>query len=247
MGASFYGEAPVTVREDLAAAHERSWQRLARPGTWLTAERRLAIAAEARRAPSCALCRERKDALSPNAVAGKHQSLGTLPDNLVEVIHRIRTDPGRLTRGWYDKLLASGLSEEEYVETVGVVVNIVAVDTFARGIGMPLRALSKAEPGAPSRRRPKGVKHGGAWVPWLDAGDTGPDEADLYPPGPPAANIYKAMSLVPDEVRGFFDLVRTQYLPRPAMHDFSREYRAISHAQIELLAARVSAINRCEY
>jgi AhpD family alkylhydroperoxidase len=31
------------------------------------------------------------------------------------------------------------------------------------------------------------------------------------------------------------------------MRDFSREYRAISHAQIELLAARVSALNRCLY
>jgi hypothetical protein len=30
------------------------------------------------------------------------------------------------------------------------------------------------------------------------------------------------------------------------MRDFSREYRAISHAQIEL-AARVSALNRCLY
>ena len=57
----------------------------------------------------------------------------------------------------------------------------------------------------------------------------------------------KAMSLVPDEVRSFFDLVENQYLPGAAMRDFSREYRAISHARIELLAARVSALNRCLY
>jgi len=38
----------------------------------------------------------------------------------------------------------------------------------------------------------------------------------------------KAMSLVPDEVRGFFDLVSHQYMPPLAMRDFSREYRAIS-------------------
>ena len=55
------------------------------------------------------------------------------------------------------------------------------------------------------------------------------------------------MSLVPAEVRSFFDLVTHQYLPGEVMRDFSREYRAISHAQIELLAARVSALNRCLY
>ena len=57
----------------------------------------------------------------------------------------------------------------------------------------------------------------------------------------------KALSLVPEEAEGFFDLVSQQYLPGAAMHDFSREYRAISHAQIELLAARVSALNQCLY
>jgi len=41
--------------------------------------------------------------------------------------------------------------------------------------------------------------------------------------------------------------VEHQYLGGLAMRDFAREYRAISHAQIELVAARVSAINGCEY
>jgi hypothetical protein len=33
----------------------------------------------------------------------------------------------------------------------------------------------------------------------------------------------------------------------PQMRDYGVVYRAISHAQIELLAARVAALNRCEY
>jgi len=41
--------------------------------------------------------------------------------------------------------------------------------------------------------------------------------------------------------------VTHQYLPGAVMRDFSREHRAISHPQIELLAARVSALNRCLY
>jgi AhpD family alkylhydroperoxidase len=31
------------------------------------------------------------------------------------------------------------------------------------------------------------------------------------------------------------------------MRDFSQEFRAITHLQIELLAARVSALNQCTY
>jgi len=31
------------------------------------------------------------------------------------------------------------------------------------------------------------------------------------------------------------------------MRDFGCEYRAITHAQIELLAGRISAINQCVY
>jgi len=69
----------------------------------------------------------------------------------------------------------------------------------------------------------------------------------MYPADRPPANIMKALSLVPGEVRSFFDLVTHQYLPGAAMRDFAHEYRAISHAQIELLAARVSALNRCLY
>jgi hypothetical protein len=246
MDRSPYDGAPWAVRDDLAAAHGRALARLARPGTWWSGAERLAIAAEARHAPDCDLCRRRKAALSPDAVAGQHDP-GSLPETVIEVVHRIRTDPGRLSRGWLDGALARGLGVERYVEIVGVVATIVALDTFARGLGWVPRPLPAPIAGAPSQRRPRGAKPGGAWVPWLEPADVSADEAGLYPFDRPAANIYKAMSLVPDEVRGFFDIVETQYLPGAVMRDFSREIRAVTHAQIELLAARVSALNRCVY
>ncbi len=40
-----YGGSPLTVRDDLVAAHRRTWEHIARPGTWNGAER-FAIAAE---------------------------------------------------------------------------------------------------------------------------------------------------------------------------------------------------------
>src|SRR5262249_12688952 len=115
------------------------------------------------------------------------------------------------------------------------------------GLGLDALPLPRPQVGAPSRYRPAAAKPGGAWVPWIEPTDLSDAEADLYPSGRPAANIMTAMSLVPDEVRSFSGLVSHQYMPPLAMRDFSREYRAIGHSQIELLAARVSALNQCLY
>jgi hypothetical protein len=241
-----YADSGFPIRDDLIAAQQRAWRRLSRPGRWWSGAERIAIAAEARHAVDCSLCARRKAALSPYAEDGAHDARAELDATVIEAIHRIRTDPGRITRIWVDSIVAE-LSAERYVELVGVVVTTVAVDTFCRGLGLPLRPLPQPEPGAPTRVRPVGASEGGAWVPWVDGRSVGPGEAWLYPAGRPGANIRKAMSLVPEEAHGFFDLVEAQYIPGPAMRDFTREYRAISHPQIELLAGRVSAINRCEY
>jgi hypothetical protein len=242
-----YATAPIAIRADLAAAHHRAWERIGRPGTWWEGAQRVAIAAETRHARSCALCRRRKEALSAAAIAGRHDSLGTLPESVVELVHRVRTDPARLGERWFRGIIAAGLGEGQYVETVSIVAHVVAIDTMARGLGFEEPPLPPPQPGRPSRYRPAGAKPGGAWVPWLEPEDLGEAEAELYPAGGPAANIRKAMSLVPDEARSFFDVVSHQYQGPLAMRDFGREYRAITHAQIELLAARVSALNQCLY
>ena len=242
-----YEAAPLAIRADLAAAHRRARDHLARPGAWWDGRQRVALIAETRHALQCRLCRERKAALSPAAVAGMHDSLGELPEAAVEAVHRIRTDPGRLTRSWFDNVIRSALTPEQYVEIVSVVAHTVALDTFARGVGIPQLPLPDVSDGAPSCHRPSGAKPGPAWVPWIEPEDLTEAEAGIYPTARPPANIHRAMSLVPAEVRSFFDLCEHHYLGPLEMRDFGREYRAITHAQIELLAARVSALNRCFY
>ena len=247
MATGLFASAAFHVRDDLAAAQARAWTHLARPGAWWDGAGRVAIVAETRQASLCTLCRRRKGALSPFAIEGSHDSLGRLPEIAVEVVHRVVTEPARLSERWYRSGIAGGLTEEQYVETVSVVAHTVAIDTMARGLGLAAPPLPHPEPGAPSRCRPAGAKSAGAWVPWVEPADVSEGEAGFYPSDRPPANIMKAMSLVPDEARSFFDLVTHQYLPGEAMRDFAHEYRAISHSQIELLAARVSALNRCLY
>ncbi|MBM3489845.1 MAG: hypothetical protein FJX68_05240 [Alphaproteobacteria bacterium] len=241
-----HDDAPWPVREDLQAAHARAWRRLARAGTWFSGAERVAIAAEARQAQNCRLCRERSAALTPGAVPGRHDSLGALPLPQVEAVHRIVSDPGRLSRAWREGLRGQGLSDEQYVELIGVVATVTAVDTFRLALGLAPWPLPVPVSGAPSGYRPTGLDAGRAWVPMIHPKTVQPAEADLYA-GSTGAYVRQALSLVPDEVRGFFDLVETQYLPAAAMRDYAREPRAISHAQIELIAGRVSALNQCVY
>ena len=118
-----YAAAPLPVRDDLLAAHRRAWQRLARAGTWWTGAERIAIAAEVRHAWQCSLCQARKVALSPYTIAGTHDCLSQLSESAIDVIHRVVTDPGRLTQAWFGKTMAAGeLTDAQYVEIVDVVV-----------------------------------------------------------------------------------------------------------------------------
>ena len=241
-----YRLSPLPVRGDMTAAQQRAWARLAAPGEWWSGPVRVAIAEETRAATVCELCRERKAALSPYAVAGTHSAATDLPEVLVEVIHRIRTDPGRLTRRFYEEALAGGLTDAEYVETVGVMATVIAIDSFCDAMGLPRHKLPAPAPGEPRRRRPAGAKEGLAWVPTVAPEDLTEAEAGMYD-GLSAVNIHRALSLVPAEVVGFFDMDSEHYLPDAQLRDFANEYRALTHAQIEFLAGRVSAINRCVY
>lgn len=245
MTAVSYDDAPVPIRQDLLDAHQRAWQRIAAPGTWLTGETRVAIAREVRNAKLCPLCAERKVSFKPYGVIGTHDTVTDLPEVQVELIHRLATDSARLKQSWARELIEGGLSEEEYVETVGVACTTISLDTFAHAVGMAIREIPAAMPGEPTRIRPPKVRQGDAWLPWIAAEDANEADRDTFGPG--ISNIRRALSLVPDEARGFFDLVGNQYLNAEQMKDFATRFRAITRGQIELIAGRISAINQCAY
>ena len=240
-----YAAARVPVREDIPNAQRRAWQRLAEPGTWWTGRERVAIAAEVRQARCCALCAERKAALSPDAVEGQHESLGILSETAVEVIHRVTTDPARLSRSWYEQHGATGLGDAPYVELIGTVVMLISIDEFHRGLGVPVEPLPEPVTGEPTRRRPPGAQPEQAWVPMIAESRATGTEADLYVRGR-NANVLRALSLVPDEVRGLRDLSAAHYLPVEQLFDL-RAGRSLERAQMELIAGRVSALNECFY
>jgi len=234
----------LPIPDAMRDAHRRAWERLAAPGAWWTGAEKVAIAAEVRAARTCSLCQERKAALSPHAVAGEHDAREALPAAAVEAAHRIASDPGRLTRAWYEKTLAAGLSDGHYVELLAVVVTIVNLDALHRALGVAPEPLPLPRAGDPTRARPPAVLEG-AWVAWLASGSA--EARELFGGRPRVPNVARALSLVPDAVRQLKELSEVHYLPMDDVIDPRARLRVLSRAQMELIAGRVSALNECFY
>jgi hypothetical protein len=240
-----YSAAGVPVREDLQVTHREILEHLRQPGCWFTGAERLAVAAESRNASECPLCSERKTALSPEYVKGEHARVSDLPEPLVELAHRIRGDSQRLSRGWFDRIRAADLEEGPYVEAVGVVTLTAGMDYFCRAIGIPRFPLREPVPGAPSQHRPENLRSGVAWVAMLAPEDATGPEADLYDCAF-VPHIARALSQVPDHVRVLQRETASHYVHLNDLQNFSAR-RDLDRLQIELVAARVSALNECFY
>ena len=241
-----FDAAPVTMRDDIRRALKTAWRQLGETGAWLDGAQRVAVAAEVRAAWDCGFCKQRKEALSPYAITGNHEHRAELPDSWVEVIHPLTTDSGRLSEKWYRQVRDSDIEEDEFIEIVSVAIICQTVDSFVFGIGMALADLPQPRAGEPARRRAPEATLGPGWVSTIAPEDAPPDFADFY------ANeshfyIRRSLTLVPDEVRRFWDLMNPLYLADPRVDELDGLDRDISRAQIEFLAARASALLQCFY
>ena len=241
-----YSACPYPVRADLVEAHQYYVDHVRASGTWWTGRERVAIALESRAADDCPSCRERKAALSPNAATGDHTGPSDLPPEVIDVIHRVRSDPGRLSKAWFDEVMASGLEETRYVELIALVTQTAGIDSFARALGVAPPDLGVGDTAEPSRYRPASAKHGTAWVPMIDAEDAIGPEADMYDEGN-VPNIERALSLVPDQVRALRTIAEPHYMSFAAIGDMTTRLPGLDRLQIELVASRVSAMNECFY
>lgn len=249
MTAFDYSSLPYPVREDLPEAYRSFWGKLAAPGSWWTGTERVAIANEVRNALNCSYCAARKAALSPYNFPGEHNSSGSaLPPAAVDAVHRIITDQGRITQAWVDEIADQAVPAERYVELAAVAVTVFSIDEFNRALGLPLEPLPQALEGEPDHYRPAAIEEETGFVPMLKPNGTRNDrERGLWPPGR-AANVLRALSLVPDAVRDWQAVAGAQYLPAAKLIKFLPETgRSINRMQMEIVAGRVSSYNECFY
>ena len=246
MAGNPFPDSPYDIRSDLLSAHEAALACIARPGTWLAGEQRVWIAEEVRNARNCPACAELKEALSPDNLSVEHTSLGNLSPAQVDIVHRVVTDPGRLSEGWCRGHIDDGMLEGEFVEMIGVIAVTMIMDTFAFGLGLPVAVLPEPAAGEPSRYLPPGARREAAWLPIVEPGDEVPEDGPLYPT-PTAGYIQRALSMVPQSKRDYWDLAGAHYLEGGQVYDFGNSARAISRPQIEIIAARISALHQCLY
>ena len=242
-----YRRTGIAVREDLVASQQRAWSSLAAPGTWWTGAQRVAIARETRAARRCPTCAERKAALSPHAVVGAHAAASDLPPAVIDAVHRVVTDPGRLSRRWADEVMTA-IRDAALVELISVVCIVMLVDGFARAIGADPPALPDPLPGEPLRVRPTEAIDEGFFVATIPYAVGSRPEHGLYDANACVPNVGRGLSLVPAALRTARDLMESHYMTyAQVVTDWEPSDRPIDRSQIELVAARTSAKNDCFY
>ena len=219
---------PRPVNPPILSAFEAVWNGLAVAGTWWTATERVAIVAATRRSLPLPLGEAAPD------TAGLSDAIG--PDGLSplthEVVRRLAYDAGRITREWATAVIERmGLGY--YVETVALVVQTVPIDLLCDLLARPRQDLPVPRTGEPSRVVPNGLGQEGAFVPWAVDGWLGP-------------NVARALSFVPEDNSRHMGIVMSMYSGQH-FEEMVWRHRALSRPQIELVAARTSAVNECFY
>ena len=250
-----------TLRETLAAASLRpavtlvdaldtSWDAVGGVGTWLDATQRVAVAIETRRARTCDLCAHRAAMLSPYSIAETHGAVDHLSAEMVDAVHRISIDPGRLSSKWHVELGGAGIDDGMLVEITGIVSTVVAVDTLCWGVDATPPDIPTARRGESSREVPAGASVHAARVATVDPDLAEGKIAEYYAALPSldggVFGVFRALTLVPDEAIRHRDRALELY---PAARDITNpSFRSeLARPQTELIAATVSAVNDCYY
>lgn len=225
-----YAGVDLPIREKTISSQRMSWELIAAPGRWWTGAERVEIARIGR-------------------AARDFEAVGSdlLPEAAVYAIQKLVVDNANLNREWYDQIIAMpGMTEDRYVELVAVVVHSLSIDEFHRALGVALEPLPEPSSGDPSMQRPPEAEQRYSWPPIVPRDGLNAGDEMLYGPWEWGANVISALSLIPENVRWLHDLSEGHYLSFAEMR-MPDPLRAISRSQIELIAARVSALNECFY
>jgi hypothetical protein len=239
---TLYSDAEHPIAAETQALHESELLSFARPGTWGTAKQRTAIAAHAR---------------SARCEAGVQESVGdealadsdSLPDAAIRLARSVALGGVGIDQDYCDQTQIEGVTEGAYVEIVGLVARLAHLDVFARGIGLPSRKLADpVDDQAPSQQRPATATKEGFFTASVPNPPEGGDVARSLFGDHPVPNILRSLSLVPSEAERLINVLNEEYFSMDTMMDLSySSHDALTRPQLELVAARVSALNQCFY
>ena len=239
---TLYADSQHPVAPKIDDLHADELASFAQTGTWGSAAQRTAVAALTRKVRVAA-------ALQESAGDEALIDAAALPALVQQLVSEVALGGIGIDRAFCEEVQADGVTEGAYVEIVALVSRLVNLDIFARGLGVAPRPLSPpSSGGAPSFDRPDEATDEGfftASVPFAPAG--GAVAESIYGKVP-AGNVWRAVSLVPDEARRVLTLASHQYFPLAKILDMRADNgHHLSRAQIELVATKVSEHNQCFY
>ena len=222
----------MAVRSDLVAAQEAAWRHVTSPGASWSGAARAAIAETA----IAAL--DDSDPLppwvTPTAAGRETPGQQILTDVVVDAVYRIARHASSLTDGWYQAQLDRGLDPVAYVEMVGVVVAVAAVDGFYRAAGLQRPPLPAAVVGEPHGQHPPVEPAILNWVP-------------VAVPADETAAVVQSLSAAPQEWDNVARLHAAQYIPVDEMGELGWNRGTLDRGEMELVAAQLSAARECFY
>lgn len=214
------------VNQDIVNSFRIVWDHLGRPGAWWTGPQRIAIAEHVRKSAPRPLWD-----MPPPLETLSDEDNGELTIFEAAVVERVAVSPSSINIETYEHIIQR-MGENKYAELAAVISQIVPIDHLHDALGLEREELPVPREGAITTERPSGLVTGIGFLPTL------PTE------GLPHVAVALSLSLA-DNARRML-LVRAMY-SGDSFNDMVWTHRSLNRPQVELVAARTSALNECFY
>ena len=214
------------LSNDIIESFQIVWDNLGKPGNWWSGRERIEIAEEIRDSSPPSLSERIVDFsdYSNEAASG-------ITPFVKAVARKVAYESSSIDKDIFDQIVAV-IGEDQYAEIAAIASQLIPIYHLADTLGYDREQLPDAEPGPPSGERPDGLIGGVGLLPTL--------------PTNGIPHVAVSLSLAEADNARRMLLVRAMYSGK----DFGEmiwTHRNLSRPQIELVAARTSAINECFY
>ena len=219
----------VEVPAHQLAAFEAAWAWLAEPGgSWSAAQKRAMV--EVARAAAPRPVYDRRPTTIDHLATGIRPGEALSP-LVIDTVERVAVEAGSIEREWAFDVIRK-LGDVAYAELVAVIATVVTIDLACQLLGRDIESLPQPAPGDATGERAADTIDIGAFLP-AAAGFAG-------------ANVAKSLSIAPTANMMRLGVVRALY-SGDRFGELRWDDGALNRPQVELIAARTSALNECFY
>ena len=214
------------VSSEIIESFQIVWDNLGKPGGWWSGGERIEIAEEIRDSSSPSIAERIVDFSNYS-----NEATSGITPFVRAVTRKVAYESSSIDKDIFDQIVAV-IGEDQYAEITAIASQLIPIYHLADTLGYDREQLPNAEPGAPSSERPDGLVEGVGFLPTF--------------PTNGVPHVAVSLSLAQADNARRMLLVRAMYSGK----DFGEmiwTHRNLSRPQIELVAARTSAINECFY